>query len=170
MRNDDGALQTFVADRYPRLRRSAFLMGGDWEIAAEQARSTLARLVSRTRRAPVNDLDGYAWSNLMRGCQHRPGRREHLFVAAPDGAGEDPETILVLDALHRLAPRCRAVLILRHFDGFTVEDTADLLGLTDDRVEAYAAAGLGALEILLAGALSPADAMHAADQGPAAAR
>jgi DNA-directed RNA polymerase specialized sigma24 family protein len=153
MRNDDGALQTFVADRYPRLRRSAFLMGGDWAIAAEQARATLTRLVTRTGRGRMDDLDGYAWSDLMRGCQHRPGRREHVFVAAPDGAGEDTDTILVLDALHRLAPRCRAVVILRHFDGFTVEDTADLLGLTDDRVEAYAAAGLGALEVLLAGAM-----------------
>jgi DNA-directed RNA polymerase specialized sigma24 family protein len=157
MRNDDGALRTFVADRYPRLRRSAFLMGGDWSIAAEQARATLTKLVTRTRRTRVDDLDGYAWADLMRGCQHRPGRREHVFVAAPDGAGEDADTILVLDALHRLAPRCRAVVILRHFDGFTVEDTADLLGLTDDRVEAYAAAGLGALEVLLAGAIPPAE-------------
>jgi DNA-directed RNA polymerase specialized sigma24 family protein len=165
MRNDNGALQTFVADRYPRLRRSAFLMGGDWEVAAEQARTTLARLVTRSARGRVHDLDGYAWSDLMRGCQHRPGRREHLFVAAPDGLGEDADTILVLDALHRLTPRCRAVLILRHFDGFTVEDTADLLGLSDDRVEAYAAAGLGALEVLLAGTIPLTDALPAADSG-----
>ena len=163
MRNDE-ALQIFVADRYPRLRRSAFLMGGDWEIAAEQARAALARLVTRTGHGRVDDLDGYVWADLMRACQHRPGRREHVFVAPPDGAGERPDTILVLDALHRLAPRCRAVLILRHFDGFTVEDTADLLGLSDDRVETYAAAGLGALEVLLA------DAMRLTDAPPAAGR
>jgi DNA-directed RNA polymerase specialized sigma24 family protein len=150
MPSDDDALQTFVADRYPRLRRSAFLMGGDWELAGEQARATLTRLVTDSDRGHVDDADAYAWSDIMHSCRHRPGKREHVFVAAPDGEGEAPDTILVLDALHRLAPRCRSVLVLRQFDGFTVGETADLLGLSDERVEAYEAAGLGALEVLLA--------------------
>ena len=156
MRNDDGTLQAFVADRYPRLRRTAFLMGGDWEVAAEDARAALTKLIADAARHRVDDPDGYAWSELMRTCRRRPGKREHVFVAAADGTGEDPDIILVLDALHRLAPRCRAVLILRRFDDFTVEDTADLLGLSDERVDADEAAALGALEILLAGTLTGA--------------
>lgn len=162
----DDALQTFVADRYPRLRRSAFLMGGDWELAGEQARATLTRLVTDSDRGHVDDADAYAWSDLMHSCRHRPRKREHVFVAAPDGEGEAMDTILVLDALHRLAPRCRSVLVLRQFDGFTVEETADLLGLSDERVEAYEAAGLGALEVLLADTI-PAPELPAEE--PAAA-
>jgi DNA-directed RNA polymerase specialized sigma24 family protein len=165
--DDDGTLQRFVADRFPRLRRSAFLMGGDWAAADEQARATLTRLVTEAGRRRIDDPDGYAWSDLMQSCGHRPGRREHVFVAAPDGEGQDPDTILVLDALHRLAPRCRSVLVLRHLDGFTVEDTADLLGLSDERVEAYDAAGLGTLEVLLAGVTAAAAATPPAT-GPGA--
>jgi DNA-directed RNA polymerase specialized sigma24 family protein len=167
--DDDQALQTFVADRYPRLRRSAFLMGGDWAVAGEQARAALTRLVTDTDRGRVDDPDAYAWSDLMHACGHRPGKREHVFVAPPDGQGQDPDTILVLDALHRLAPRCRSVLVLRHFDRFTVEDTADLLGLSDERVQAYEAAGLGALEVLLAGAV-PGAMGAAAEPDPVALR
>jgi DNA-directed RNA polymerase specialized sigma24 family protein len=167
--DEDWTLQRFVADRFPRLRRSAFLMGGDWAAADEQARATLTRLVTAAGRRRIDDPDGYAWSDLMQSCVHRPGKRQHVFVAAPDGEGEDADTILVLDALHRLAPRCRSVLVLRHFDGFTVEDTADLLGLSDERVEAYEAAGLGALEVLLADAMAAAASTPPATGSPTTA-
>ena len=66
------------------------------------------------------------------------------------GAGDPIRTSLVVDALHKLAPRCRAVLVLRHWDGFAVDETADMLGLADERVDAYEAAGLAALDYLLA--------------------
>jgi DNA-directed RNA polymerase specialized sigma24 family protein len=148
--DDDEALQSFVATRYPQLRRSAFLMCGDWSIADELTRATLAHLVSDTRRGEVTDPDAYAWAELMHDLQQRPGRREHVFVAAPNSGGGDPDAVLLLDAMHRLTPRCRAVLVLRYWDGLTLEETADVLELTDERVQAYEAAGLGALDVLLA--------------------
>jgi DNA-directed RNA polymerase specialized sigma24 family protein len=147
--DDDEALHSFVVSRYPRLRRSAFLMCGDWPIADEVTQATLARLVRDRRRGDAPDPDGYAWAELMHALTRRPSRREHIFVAAPGSEGGDPDTVLVLAALHRLAPQCRAVLILRHWDGLTVEETADVLGLTDERAEAYEAAGLGALDVRL---------------------
>jgi len=156
MRSDsESAVQSFVATRYPRLRRTAFLMCGDWSVADELTQDTLAHLVSDTRRGDVTDPDAYAWAGLMRALQHRPRRREHVFVAAPDSAGSDPETVLLLDAMHRLTPRCRAVLILRYWDGLTIETTADVLDLADERVQAYEAAGLGALDVLLAVSAEP---------------
>jgi DNA-directed RNA polymerase specialized sigma24 family protein len=147
----DGTLHEFVVTRYPDLRRSAFLMCGDWALADELTRSALARLVAESDG--VDDPDAYVYGHLMAAFPHRPPRRERVFVAAPaEAAGDerdDLRTVLVLDALHRLAPRCRAVLVLRHWNGFTVDETADVLGLADDRVEAYEAAGLAALEKLL---------------------
>jgi DNA-directed RNA polymerase specialized sigma24 family protein len=150
MRSDDeAALQAFVISRYPGLRRSAFLMCGDWDLAAELTESTLAHLVADSRRGNVADPDAYAWAELMHVLIHQHARRrEHLFVAAPDSEGADPDAVLTLDALHRLAPRCRAVLVLRHWDGLSIEETADVLGLTDERTEAYEAAGLGAMDTL----------------------
>ena len=197
----DEALHDFVAGRYPELRRSAFLMCGDWALADELTQSSLAHLVAETQRGGVEDPDAFVYAHLMAAFQHRPARREHVFVAAPeaatrddtagdqtaggdkpaggddtaggemagnnaagdDTAGDDDQaraadepsgedqirTVLVLDALHRLAPRCRAVLVLRHWTGFAVDETADVLGLPDERVQAYEAAGLAALERLL---------------------
>jgi DNA-directed RNA polymerase specialized sigma24 family protein len=155
MRSDDEvALHDFVVTRYPGLRRSAFLMCGDWDMAARVAQDTLARLVADSRRGNVADSDAYARAELMHHLIHRAGRgkREHLFVAAPKSDGDSdsvgPDAVLTLDALHRLAPRCRAVLVLRHWDGLSIEETADVLGLTDERAEAYEAAGLGAMDTL----------------------
>jgi DNA-directed RNA polymerase specialized sigma24 family protein len=188
MKSDDETLYDFVSSRYPSLRRSAFLMCGDWSAAEEHTQAVLARLVSDSRRGAVDDPDAQVYADLMAGHQHRPRRREHIFVAPPgapdversaesgtaagepalpegdmdaDGYGSpaddsEPEsdgdpirTVLVLDALHKLSPRCRAVLVLRHWDGFAVDETADMLGLADSRVEAYETAGLAALDHLL---------------------
>jgi DNA-directed RNA polymerase specialized sigma24 family protein len=150
MSADDEALREFVASRLPHLRRSAFLMCGDWELATELARTSLARVVADARRGAVADPDLYAYADLMEVCRRRNRRREHVFVASAGADGVAAESILLLDALHKLAPRCRAVLVLRYWDGFGVDATGAMLDLDDDRVEAYEQAGLAALERLMA--------------------
>jgi RNA polymerase sigma factor (sigma-70 family) len=147
---NDTALREFVTTRLPPLRRSAFLMCGDWRLATELTRATLARLVVDSRRDAVADPDVYAYADLMEACRRRNRRREHVFVASPGAAGVEAESILLLDALHKLTPRCRAVLVLRHWAGFEVDEIADVLGLQDERVEAYETAGRRALDRLLA--------------------
>ena len=155
----DADLHDFVADKYESLRRSAFLMGGDWAEADELTQSVLARVVADARRGDVDDPEAYAFAELMATFQHRPERREHVFVAPEpphhETLADQAPAILVLDALHKLTPRCRAVLVLRHWDGFDVAGTADVLGLPDDRVAAYESAGLAALENLLPGMRGP---------------
>jgi len=160
--DDDEGLREFVASRLPHLRRSAFLMCGDWELATELTRACLARVVVDTRRGAVADPDVYAYADLMEACRRRNRRREHVFVASAGAEGVAAESILLLDALHKLASRCRAVLVLRYWDGFDVDATGAMLDLDDDRVEAYERAGLAALETLLAeaeAAVGPVDAV-----------
>ena len=156
MSGDDDGLREFVASRLPHLRRSAFLMCGDWEMATELTRACLARVVADTRRGAVADPDVYAYADLMEACRRRNRRREHVFVASAGAEGVAAESILLLDALHKLAPRCRAVLVLRYWDGFDVDATGAMLDLDDDRVEAYEQAGLAALERLMARAVAVA--------------
>ena len=149
MSGDDDGMHDFVTSRLPHLRRSAFLMCGDWELATELTRATLARVVADTRRGAVADPDVYAYAELMEACRRRNRRREHVFVAAAGAEGVAAESILLLDALHKLAPRCRAVLVLRQWDGFDVDAVGAMLDLDDERVAAYERAGLTALEKLL---------------------
>jgi DNA-directed RNA polymerase specialized sigma24 family protein len=146
---DDESLHEFVAGRLPQMRRSAFLMCGDWDQASKLTRASLARVVADVRRGAVADPDVYAYAQLMEACRRRNRRREHVFVAAADGGGIAAESILVLDALHKLAPRCRAVLVLRFWDGFDADATGAMLDLDSERVSAYERAGLAALEKLL---------------------
>jgi DNA-directed RNA polymerase specialized sigma24 family protein len=150
MSGDDDGLREFVAGRLPHLRRSAFLMCGDWDLATEITLACLARVVAASGRGVVADPDVYAYADLMEACRRRNRRREHVFVASAGAEGVEAESILLLDALHKLTPRCRAVLVLRYWDGFDVEATGAMLDLDDDRVEAYEQAGLAALERLLA--------------------
>jgi DNA-directed RNA polymerase specialized sigma24 family protein len=145
----DDTLREFVASRLPQLRRSAFLMCGDWDLATELTVSCLARVVADARRGAVADPDVYAYANLMETCRRRNRRREHVFVASAGAEGVAAESILLLDALHRLAPRCRAVLVLRYWEGFDVDATGAMLDLDDERVAAYERAGLAALAKLL---------------------
>ncbi|MCM4080371.1 hypothetical protein [Paractinoplanes hotanensis] len=147
--DNDTSLREFVTSRLPQLRRSAFLMCGDWRMATELTRATLARLVADSRRGVVADPDIYAYADLMEACRRRNRRREHVFVASPGTAGIEAESILLLDALHKLTPRCRAVLVLRHWDGFDADATGAMLDLDEDQVVAYERAGLAALEKLL---------------------
>ncbi len=148
----DTALREFVASRAPHLRRTAFLMCGDWVLATELTRDCLARVVADARRGAVADPDVYAYADLMETCRRRNRRREHVFVAAAGAEGVAAESILLLDALHKLAPRCRAVLVLRYWDGFEPDAVGAILDLDDERVAAYERAGLAALEKLLTAA------------------
>lgn len=152
MSGDDEGLREYVASRLPHLRRSAFLMCGDWQLATELTCACLARLVADTRRGAVADPDVYAYAALMEACRRRHRRREHVFVAPAGAQGVAAESILLLDALHKLASRCRAVLVLRYWDGFDTDAVGAMLDLDDDRVQAYELAGLAALEKLLVSA------------------
>jgi DNA-directed RNA polymerase specialized sigma24 family protein len=149
MSGDDEALREFVASRLPHLRRSAFLMCGDWQLATELTRDCLARVVADARRGALADPDVGAYADLMESCRRRNRRRERVFVASAGAEGVAAESILLLDALHKLAPRCRAVLVLRYWDGFDVDATGAMLDLDDERVAAYERAGLAALDRLL---------------------
>ena len=171
----------YVLERYVLLRRAAFLMCGDWALADDIARTTLAGVLADPG---ITEPDLWAYADLMAAFKKHRGRREHVFVApvpapvsAPEPSpargtagggrlqlatapaklpappvGASVHTVLVLDALHGLSPRCRAVLVLRHFCGLAIDETANALDLDDSRVLAFEAEGLGAFAGLLAAA------------------
>lgn len=165
---EDGerAYRDFVAARMVSLRRVAFLMCGDWHLAEDAVASALARLyVAWPRVRDESRVDAYARTMVVRAVvdeHRRPWRRErvpfdeaalagssldHASSADPTSAVAD--RIVLRQALGTLPRRRRAVLVLRFYEGLSVEETAEALGCTTGTVKSQTARALATLRELL---------------------
>ncbi|MBS2936874.1 SigE family RNA polymerase sigma factor [Nocardioides sp. J2M5] len=121
-----------------RMHRTAYLLTGDPHAAEDLVQAAYAtafrkwRLVSR-----ADDPAAYTLRILTRQfLSERRLRRSTEVVTdrvaeVEDSAGEPTDRLLLLDALARLAPRDRAVLVLRHWEDRSVAETAALLGISE---------------------------------------
>jgi RNA polymerase sigma-70 factor (sigma-E family) len=142
------------AARAPSLRRTAFLLCGDWHQAEDLVQVSFAKLYASWRRVdhPVTWLRQVlvrTWVDETR----RPHRRERPTAALPDSAavpGADvEERELLRAALRDVPPRQRACLVLRFYDDLSVAETARVLGCTEGTVKSQTSRGLDALRAVL---------------------
>jgi len=139
----------FVRAQQHMLMRSAYLICGDYHLAEDLLQGALVKLALRWRQVREGDPAAFLRTVVYRDAVSwwRRLRRERLTsalpaTAGPDGA-EDTSTRLVLaDALRRLTPRQRAVLVLRFLDDFTEARTAEVLGVTVGTVKSQTNAAL----------------------------
>lgn len=164
-KSDEDRFREFAREQAVMLRRSAYLLCGDWHLAEDLVQSTLVKMygawprIQRTDR-PVN----YARVTLTR-CwldeRRRPWRRsEERSGELPEVADGTVDPALALqrssarrhlfDALAEVPPRQRAVLVLRYFSGFSVAETAEAMDCTEGTVKSQTARGLDALRVVLA--------------------
>jgi len=141
----------------PRLRRTAFLLCGDWHTAEDLTQTALAKVfVSWHRISRQDAVQAYATRTLVnsylalrrrkRATELLPGRLPDRAVPAPA-----PELrLVVLDALAALPPKARAVVVLRYWEDLSVEQVAALLGCSAGNVKSQSARGLDKLRALLA--------------------
>lgn len=154
----DAEFVEFVtAQRTALLRMARLLTAGDEASAEDLVQTTLTRLYlhwARVRRAgnPV----GYARTSLTHAFvdeQRRAYRRRELTTAAVTdrpAVEDDPDLgRAVLVALAQLAPRQRAVVVLRHFLDLDVAETARTLGCTTGTVKSQNAKALDRLRSIL---------------------
>jgi RNA polymerase sigma-70 factor (sigma-E family) len=131
------SFREFVGARTAQLSRVALLLTGDVHLAEDLVQQTLLRVAERWRRVSgADDPDAYVRRMLYN--QHvswwrRAGPRAVLRSEPPERAGPDSSanvvaTVMIHRALARLAPRQRAVLVLRYFEDLTEAQTADALG------------------------------------------
>jgi RNA polymerase sigma-70 factor (sigma-E family) len=156
-RRDAEFVEFVTAQRTPLLRMARLLTAGDDAAAEDLVQTTLTRLYvhwSRVRRAgnPV----GYARTSLTHVFvdeQRRAyTRRETPTEQVRDGAESAPDADLaqaVLAALATLAPRQRAVVVLRHFLDLDVADTARVLGCSTGTVKSQNSKALDNLRSVL---------------------
>jgi len=153
----EDAFQAFAVTRRPALRRTAFLLCGDWHQADDLVQTALVKLyVAWPRVRTDGPPDGYAQRILVR-CfldeRRRPWRRESPVETLDDArtAARPEEDLLDLrSALARLPKRQRATLLLRYWLDLSVAQTADALGCSEGTVKSQTARALTSLRGLLA--------------------
>ncbi len=159
-RADADDFDAFVADRMDRWRRSAFLLCQDWHSADDIVSVTVARLYRSWRTVSrADNRDAYAQRVLTR-CwldeRRRPwSNREQSWAEVPDMAAAVPEVVTDRDGLaallRSLAPKQRAVLVLRFYLDYSVEETARMLGISAGTVKSQSARGLATLRTIASG-------------------
>ncbi|WBP92056.1 SigE family RNA polymerase sigma factor [Kitasatospora cathayae] len=155
----------FVAGRYAALRRTGYLLCGDWHLAEDLVQITLVKLYARwPRLREPESAAGYARTTLVRNyIDTRRLRRSHEVAApelpdspasGPAGASADPERRLaLLAALAQVTPAYRAALVLRFWEDQTIEATAAVLRQSTGTVKSNTSRGLAQLRAILGDSL-----------------
>lgn len=145
----------FARSRQAYLRRSAYLLCGDWHLAEDLTQTALAKLYAVWRRVRMDSPDSYARKVLFRTFVDETRRRRwwerssaHEYdVAAP---AQDPDLrLMLLAALRQVPARGRAVLVLRFWHDQSVEETAAALGCSTGTVKSQTSRGLATLRRIL---------------------
>ena len=159
---DTEFVEFVTAQRAPLVRMARLLTAGDDAAAEDLVQTTLTRLYvhwPRVRRAgnPV----GYARTSLThsfvderrRAYSRRETPTEEVHERTAHEADQDLAHT-VLAALATLAPRQRAVVVLRHFLDLDVAETARVLGCTTGTVKSQNAKALERLRATLEPAIT----------------
>jgi RNA polymerase sigma-70 factor (sigma-E family) len=153
---DESAFRIYAVSRRPALRRTAYLMCGDWHQADDLVQTALTKLFVAWKRVRSDGQpDAYARRILTR-CyldeRRRPWRRESPVEVLHDSPAAIRATEDALDlraALDQLPARQRATLVLRFWADASVTDTADALGCSAGTVKSQTARALSTLRALL---------------------
>lgn len=161
----------YFAARRDTVRRTAYLLCGDWHWADDLTQVAFTRLAAGWHR--VRDpgaLDAFVQTCLARAyfsdLRRVWRRREHSVAVPPDDAvtddGADTVTrrLVFAAALRKLPSRQRAVLVYRFYEGLDVAATAEALGCSPGTIKSQTARGLDNLRGILgeAGFELPSDA------------
>ncbi len=155
---EEAEFRSYAASRLRDLRRTAYLLCGDWHHADDVAQTVLTKLYSNWSKVQRRErIDAYAHTMLVRATFARTRRfrwqREVSSAELPESAAvadQHTEDRLVLtDALAKMPPRQRAVLVLRFWADLDVAETARTLGCSEGTVKSQTSRGLATLRNLL---------------------
>jgi len=153
----DADFASVFATRVRPLRRTAYLLCGDWARAEDLVQTAFVRTYAGWGR--IRDLgavDAYLRTTLTHvylDDARRLWSGEVPTEAVPDvpdvvtGSSADAtdDRLALMAALQRVPPRQRACLVLRFFDDCSVEETSLVLGCSEGTVKSNTARGLDAL-------------------------
>ena len=149
-------LREFVSARGPALSRAAYLLTGNHQAAEDLVQDTYVVLVRRWQKTGAIDPEAYVrrilYSRFVDSWRRR--RLAELPTAAPperagaDETGGATDRLTLRDALARLTPRQRAVLVLRFYEDLTEVQAAAALGISPNTVKSQTRVALQRLREL----------------------
>ncbi|MFD8493986.1 MULTISPECIES: SigE family RNA polymerase sigma factor [unclassified Amycolatopsis] len=157
---DEQEFAEYFAAKRDSVRRTAYMLCGDWHKADDLAQTAFVALHRRwTKIRDRAATDAYVRKTLVRASideSRRPWRRERdtEVLPEPDVVGDrlDDQVATRQDlivALRQVPPRQRAVLVLRFFEGMDVSGAAKALGCSEGNVKSQTARGLANLREVL---------------------
>jgi RNA polymerase sigma-70 factor (sigma-E family) len=156
--DSDAAFTEFVQLRGTTLARTAYLIVGDAHRSEDVLQTALVETYLRWHKLRRPEAaDAYVRKAIVTANAawwRRRSSRELPQDAMPEHALHDRSDELVvrhtvLDLLHQLSPRQRAVIVLRFFDDLSEADTAATLGCSVGSVKQHTTRGLERLRSLV---------------------
>ena len=149
----------FAAARAGHLYRSACLLtAGDTYLAEDLVQETFGRLyVNWGRVSRASNPAGYAQTVLTRtflAHQRRRSSSERATAVLPDvpvpsGGADVTMRLTLVEALAQLAPKDRAVVVLRYWEDRSIEETAGAMNVSSAAVRTRCVRALARLRVLL---------------------
>jgi RNA polymerase sigma-70 factor (sigma-E family) len=150
---DDAGFREFARTRTLALRRTAYLLCGDWHLAEDLVQSALLKLYGAWPRVHASEaVDKYTRQILLR-CwldeQRRPWRKrerrdgivpEKEHVDQPSGISD-----ILLTALAELPPKQRAAVVMRYCNDLPIAEVAAALRCSEGTVKSQTSRGLETL-------------------------
>lgn len=143
--DEQGRFAEYFAARRDTVRRTAYLLCGDWHWADDLTQIAFTKLAAGWNR--VRDpqaLDAYVRTCLARAyfadLRRVWRRRERSTADVPDSVTPDDSAesvarrMVFTTALRRLPPRQRAVLVYRYYQGLDVTATAEALRCSEGTI------------------------------------
>jgi RNA polymerase sigma-70 factor (sigma-E family) len=143
----------------PGLSRLAYLLTGNHADAQDLVQGALTRTAAHWRRVVrYDDPVAYVRRVMVNESISWWRRRRRVRIdpvyavpdaAQPDGSAGSIARVVLWDALRRLTPRQRALLVLRFLEDRSVDDTAALLGCSAGTVKSETHRALARLRTLV---------------------
>lgn len=161
---DEASFVEFAQTARARLRRTAFLLCGDWDQASDFVQEGLVRVYVRWSRLERNGGElAYARKAVVsafldharrRSSTEVPTETDQDLASDEDVASQVATREALMQGLARLAPRQRACVVLRYFEDLSVAETAALLRCTEGTVKSQTSRALFSLRTMLEGSPS----------------
>jgi RNA polymerase sigma-70 factor (sigma-E family) len=162
VRPDDTQFRELARTKSLPMRRVAYLLCGDWHLAEDLVQSALAKMYRAWPRVRRKEMVDQLFRTVLLRCwideSRRPWRRTEqrdgvvpdvVDPAADPALGVESGNHLLVRALRDLAPRQRAVIVLRYVEGLSVAEVAVALKCSEGNVKSQASRGLETLRAAL---------------------